>query len=171
MAAAQARDRGSPFAENLGFLFLRLALGTIFVAHGAQKLFGWFGGPGYTATVQRFSTGLGIPPWLSVLVILTEFVGGILVILGVFTRLAAFALAVEMLVAGALVHARYGFFLNWENRPGVGHGVEMNLALLGMALLLLCAGPGQWALAGDTELALTRLAFRRPRPAARARTG
>jgi putative oxidoreductase len=123
----------------------------IFFAHGAQKLLGWFGGPGFGPTIQYFGAQMGVPAPLAILAILTEFLGGIAVLLGVFTRTAGLGLAVTMGVAAAKVHLANGFFMNWMGTPGVGHGIEMNLALGAMALFLTLAGPGRLALAGDTE--------------------
>jgi putative oxidoreductase len=138
-------------AREFGFVALRVALGAIFFAHGAQKLLGWFGGPGFSATVQFFGAQMGVPAPLAVLAILTEFFGGLAVLFGVFTRFAGLGLAVTMIVAAVKVHLANGFFMNWTGTPGVGHGIEMNLALGAMALFLTLAGPGQVALAGDTE--------------------
>lgn len=138
-------------ARDWGFLLLRAALGVIFMAHGAQKLFGWFGGHGFAATIDSFAQNLGIPAPLTVLAMLTEFFGGLAVLLGVFTRLAGLGLAIVMIVAAAKVHWAGGFFLNWQNVPGQTHGIEMNLALFATALFLTLAGPGRLALAGDTE--------------------
>ena len=145
------RQTGWQTAREWGFLALRAALGVIFLAHGSQKLFGWFGGYGFAGTVEYFSSQLGIPAPLGALAILTEFFGGLAVLLGVFTRTAALGLTVTMVVAALKVHLAHGFFMNWENTPGQGHGIETNLALGAMALFLTLAGPGRWALAGDTE--------------------
>ncbi|HEV8662556.1 MAG TPA: DoxX family protein [Candidatus Methylomirabilis sp.] len=121
---------------------IRLALGAIFIGHGAQKLFGWFGGYGPKGTIGYFQQALGVPPPLTVLAILAEFFGGLGVLLGLLTRLAAAGITAVMLVAIAKVHWGHGFFLNWELKPNRGHGYEMNLALIGMALALLIAGGG-----------------------------
>jgi putative oxidoreductase len=121
---------------------IRLALGAIFIGHGAQKLFGWFGGYGPKGTIGYFQQALGVPPPLTVLAILAEFFGGLGVLLGLLTRLAAAGITAVMLVAIAKVHWSHGFFLNWELKPNRGHGYEMNLALIGMALALLIAGGG-----------------------------
>lgn len=137
--------------RELGYLLLRLALGAIFIAHGGQKMFGWFGGHGWNATINGMSSGLGIPSALVGVALLTEFFGGVAVLVGAFTRSAALGLAITMLVATFKVHWASGFFMNWENTPNVGHGIEMNLALLGMALFLVLAGPGRWAVLGDVE--------------------
>ena len=138
--------------RDLGFLILRAALGIIFIAHGGQKLFGWFGGPGFDATVRTFGSQLGIPAPLAMLAIFTEFFGGIAVLLGVLTRLAGLGIAFTMLVAALTVHVKNGFFLGMG--PGQANGFEYNLALGAMALCLVLAGPGRFALGGDTERAL-----------------
>lgn len=144
-------------AQPLGSLapvFLRLALGTIFIAHGAQKLFGLFGGTGLTATIELFQKNMDIPPYLTVVASGTEFFGGIAVLIGLLTRLAATALGCVMVVAMFEAHVRHGFFLNWTLAPGQGHGVEFNIALLAMALSLLLTGPGRLAL--DQRFGLER---------------
>jgi putative oxidoreductase len=122
-------------------VFARLALGVIFFAHGAQKLLGLFGGPGMSNAIQFFAQS-GIPPFLAVVAILTEFFGGIALIIGFLTRIAAIGLAIDMLVAIYKVHLSNGFFLNWYNVPNKGHGFEYNLALIGLALSLLVWGAG-----------------------------
>jgi len=124
-------------------IFARLALGVIFFAHGAQKLLGLFGGPGWSGAIQGFEEHLGIPPVLTAISILTEFFGGIAIILGVLTRLAAIGLTINMLVAVYTVHLHNGFFLNWYcNPPEGGHGFEYNLALIGLSISLLIWGGG-----------------------------
>ncbi len=125
-----------------GILFLRLGLGTIFMAHGAQKLLGWFGGAGFEGTIGYFQQNLGIPMELTIVAIVAEFFGGLAVILGLFTRVAASGLAAVMAVAIVKVHWAHGFFLNWTCAGGAGHGFEFNLALLAMALTLMASGPG-----------------------------
>jgi putative oxidoreductase len=125
---------------DVGLLVLRLVLGVIFIGHGAQKLFGSFGGPGLKGTAQGFEQ-LGLRPGrlMAILAGLAEFLGGILVIWGFLTPLAALALIVVMIVAVLTVHLKYGFF----NTNG---GYEFNLALAGMAVTLLIAGTGAYSL-------------------------
>ena len=124
-----------------GALVIRLALGVIFVAHGAQKLLGWWGGSGFAGTVAQF-TRMGMPAPLAVLVIVAEFFGGLGVLFGALTRLAAFGIACVMVGGIFTVHLRNGFFINWSNEPGRGHGIEANLAYLAMALALCMTGAG-----------------------------
>jgi putative oxidoreductase len=115
---------------------IRLALGAVFVAHGAQKVLGSFGGPGW-AKFTSFPAPYPFmrPAWLWMgLAAVSELIGGILVILGLFTRVGAFLLFCTMLVAVAGVHWPGGFFA-----PG---GIEYPLSLLAMSLALLISGGG-----------------------------
>jgi putative oxidoreductase len=123
-------------------LIVRVALGVIFFAHGAQKVFGWFGGPGLRGVIAYFRQALGVPAPLTVLAALIECFGGLAMIVGLLVRPAAVGLVLVMLVAIAKVHWPNGFFINWSSAPGRGHGFEMNLALIGMALAVLVGGAG-----------------------------
>ena len=132
--------------RDLAYLIVRLSLGLILFAHGGQKLFGWFGGFGWSATLAYFSENLGIPPFLAALDIIAEFFGGLGLLLGFLTRIAAAGSAVVMLVGIVKVHLANGFFLNWSLEAGKGHGIEMNVALLGMSLMLLITGAGAFSI-------------------------
>lgn len=125
---------------------IRLGLAVIFIAHGGQKLFGIWGGPGLQATIEAFERSIGVPFYLTLFVVATEFFGGVTVLVGFLTRLAAAGLAVDMAGAIIKVHLMNGFFLNWSITPGKGHGYEFNLALLAMSIALLLSGPGKFAL-------------------------
>ncbi len=121
---------------------LRLCVGAVFLAHGAQKLFSLWNGPGLTGTAAFF-TSLGLPyayP-LAILVGFTEFAGGALLILGGLTRWVALALAIDMGVAVWKVHYLHGFFLNSPR----GQGVEFTLVLIGALLCLMLTGPGAFS--------------------------
>lgn len=120
-------------------LILRIALGGVFFAHGSQKLFGWFGGHGWNATIGFFSQGLNIPAALGGLVILIEFFGGIAIILGLLTRPAALGLAATMLGAAFKVHLANGFFLDLS---GTRDGVEYVFVLFLLALYFVVKGSG-----------------------------
>jgi putative oxidoreductase len=118
---------------------LRLALGVIFIAHGAQKVFGTWEGPGLRA-FMNFPAPYPFmrPAWLWMgAAAVSELLGGILVLLGLFTRVGAFLIFCVMLTAMLSVHWKNGFFL------GAAPGIEYTLALLAMALALLIAGGGQ----------------------------
>jgi putative oxidoreductase len=118
---------------------LRLALGLIFLAHGGQKLFGWLGGKGLTATAAYFAQKLGMNPGLlwAALAGVGEFGGAVLVLLGLFTRLGALSIAAVMLVAIFQVH--WGAFF-------LPKGLEFACALLASALALVIAGGGKFSL-------------------------
>ena len=131
---------------STSLLIVRVVLGVIFFAHGAQKVFGWFGGPGLRGVITYFRQSLGVPAPLTVLAAFTECFGGLAMIVGLLVRPAAAGLIIVMLVAIMQVHWRNGFFLNWSLEPGKGHGFEMNLALIGMALALLVGGGGAFSL-------------------------
>lgn len=122
-------------------LVVRVALGVVFFAHGAQKVFGWFGGPGLRGVVAGF-TSLGVPAPAAILASFIEFLGGVAMVLGLLARPAAIGIIVVMLVAIAKVHARHGFFLNFQGTPGRGHGFEFNFVLIAMALSILIGGAG-----------------------------
>jgi putative oxidoreductase len=125
---------------------IRLGLAVIFIAHGGQKLFGIWGGPGLQATIEAFERSIGVPFYLTLIVVGIEFFGGLTVLIGFLTRLAAAGLAADMAGAIIKVHLVNGFFLNWSITPGKGHGYEFNLALLAMSIALLLSGPGKFAL-------------------------
>jgi putative oxidoreductase len=125
---------------GIGLLVLRVVLGVIFIGHGAQKLFGSFGGPrisGFASVLEQMGVKPARP--MAILAGLAEFVGGILMILGFLTPLAALALIVVMTVAVFTVHLKNGFF-------ATNGGYEFNLALAGMALTLLITGAGAYSL-------------------------
>ncbi len=130
-------------ASDVGLLVLRLVLGAVFIGHGAQKLFGAFGGSGMERFIDYLG-GIGVPvPTLSGwLAAIAEFGGGILVAIGLFPRIASFALAGTMAVAILKVHLHNGFFMNHMNTPDKGHGMEFSLALLAMALAVAFVGAG-----------------------------
>jgi putative oxidoreductase len=125
---------------------LRIPLGLIFMAHGSQKLLGLFGGQGLTGTFRSFEDKLGIPPIFTLLAIIAEFGGGFGILSGFLTRISAAGISAVMVVAIYKIHWAHGFFLNFNCVAGRGHGIEYNVALLGMALYLLISGGGRWCL-------------------------
>lgn len=133
--------------NSIGLLLARLALGVVLFAHGGQKLLGWFGGYGWSGSMGFMTGTLGIPALFAALAILTEFFGGLLIIAGALTRFIAFATVVEQIVAALVVHLPNGFFMNWTpNMSQAGHGIEMNLAMVGLGLGLFFIGPGAIAI-------------------------
>src|SRR5579885_1779119 len=120
---------------------LRLALGAVFFTHGAQKALGWFGGPGYSATMGMFTQRMGFPGWLAILAIAAEFLGGLGLILGFLARIAACGLFVDMLVALFKVHLHNGFFMNWTGQKHA-EGFEFHILALAGLLAILAHGAG-----------------------------
>lgn len=125
-------------------LVMRLALGIMIVPHGAQKLFGWFGGYGFNATMAYFTDTMGIPWILALIVVLTEFFGGLALLAGIGTRLWASLIGGIMLVAMLTSHVQHGFFMNWfANQKG--EGFEFHILAMGLALALVLRGGGRLA--------------------------
>ncbi|MGC2196708.1 MAG: DoxX family protein [Terriglobales bacterium] len=133
---------------------LRLILGVVFFAHGAQKLLGWFGGYGFSGTMGFFTNMMHIPAPFAFLAICAEFLGGLGLILGALGRVAAFGIACNMVVAVLMVHSHFGFFMNWTGQQK-GEGVEYHLLVLAIAMVLMVRGSGAFsvdrALAAQSE--------------------
>lgn len=121
-----------------GFTVIRLVLGLIFFMHGSQLVMGWFGGGGLTATVQGMAQ-MGLPKVVVYLVAFGQFLGGIGLIVGALTRVAAGGIAIIMAGAISIVHFKNGFFMS-------NQGYEYNLALIAMSLALIFGGPGRCAI-------------------------
>ncbi len=130
-------------AQQWATIPLRMALGLIFMAHGGQKLFGWLGGKGLEGTAGFFAMKLGLAPGMfwAALAGLGEFGGGLLVLLGLFTRLGAFSIGIVMLVAVFKVH--WGAFF-------MPTGIEYAASLFATAVALLIVGGGKFSL--DAQL-------------------
>jgi putative oxidoreductase len=129
---------------NLSATILRVALGVVMFPHGAQKLLGWFGGNGFNATLKWFESNLHVPLLLALAAILAESVGAVALIMGFFTRVAALAIAVDMVVAVYLVHWKNGFFMNWAGHQK-GEGFEFHILAIAIALALVIKGGGLWS--------------------------
>jgi putative oxidoreductase len=126
-------------------MLVRVVLGVVIFAHGAQKLVGWFGGPGLSATLRTFRDQLRIPAALACLAIAAEFFGGLGLIVGLLTRVAALGVAVTITVALLAVHLKFGFFMNWfGEKPG--HGIEYHLLVIALAAVLIVKGAGAFSI-------------------------
>ena len=123
---------------------LRLVLGVVFFMHGSQKMLGWFGGYGFSGTMGFFTKMMHIPAPLAVLAILAEFLGGIGLLVGVLSRVAAFGITTNMVVAILLVHAPNGFFMNWTGQQK-GEGFEYHLLTIAVAIVLMVRGGGAFS--------------------------
>lgn len=126
--SSEAKIPGDRTAVDVSLLALRVVVGVIFAAHGSQKLLGTFGGPGFSGVVEQMGP-LAYP------VTIGEFFGG----LGLIVGFSAASLIVIMIGAIAMVHGKNGFFLS-------DSGFEYNLALIGLCLPILIAGPGRFAI-------------------------
>jgi len=131
--------------NSTAITILRLVLGIVFFAHGAQKMFGWFGGYGFTGTMGFFTGAMHIPAVFAFLSIAAEFFGGLGLIFGFLTRIAAFGITVNMLVAIAMVHAQFGFFMNWAGTQK-GEGIEYHLLTLAATIFLMIKGGGAFSI-------------------------
>lgn len=128
-------------------LFQRLVLGAVMLPHGAQKLFGLFGGYGFTGTMGFFTGTLGMPAPVGWLVIAAETIGALALVAGLATRLTAFGIAAVMVGAVWFAHLPHGFFMNWTGAQG-GEGFEYHLLALALALPLIVKGGGAASIDG-----------------------
>jgi putative oxidoreductase len=126
---------------------LRVSLGGVMFVHGAAKAVGWFGGPGMEGALRIFDAWWSVPPVLAVPVILIEFLGSAILIVGLLTRPVAVALAATMIGAVVIVHWEHGFYIDWFGSQN-GHGYEYHALAIGMAASLAIAGGGRWSIDG-----------------------
>lgn len=122
---------------------LRLALGIMILPHGLQKTLGWFGGYGFKGTMGYLTGTVGAPWVFALLAILAESVGGLMLIAGFGTRVAALGVGGVMIVAAAQ-HRANGFFMNWYGAQK-GEGIEFHLLALGIVVALLILGGGKFS--------------------------
>ena len=120
----------------------RLTLGIVMFPHGAQKVLGWFGGYGFSGTMNFFTGQMHIPALFAFFAIAAEFAGSLGLITGFLSRIAAFGIAVNMVVAVVTVHGANGFFMNWFGNQK-GEGFEYHLLAIGLALIVMIAGAGK----------------------------
>lgn len=130
---------------DLSTLLLRLGLGVMIFPHGAQKLLGWWGGHGFSATIQASTERMGLPWVVAFLVVIGEFFGGLGLIMGLFERVAAAGVGIIM-VGAMLTHLKNGFFLNWTLTPNAGHGFEFHLLAIAIAAAIVLRGSGALSL-------------------------
>ncbi len=133
--------------ENINNLIIRVMLGIVVFPHGAQKLFGWFGGYGLEGTLGFFTDKLGVPLVIAILIILGESLGALGLIAGFLTRFCA--TGVLMIMAGAIVmsHASNGFFMNWSGQQA-GEGFEYHILAIALCIPLLISGGGRFSADG-----------------------
>jgi putative oxidoreductase len=129
--------------NDVTLTFMRLVLGVVFLAHGCQKLLGWFGGYGFSGTMGFF-THLGMPAALAFMVIITEFFSGLGLIVGLLTRIAALGVSGLMVGAIFILHLQNGLFMNWYGNQK-GEGYEYHLLAIAIAATLLLRGAGAFS--------------------------
>lgn len=127
---------------NIGFSIARLTLGLVIFAHGAQKLLGIFGGYGFSATMDAFTTQMGLPSIVAFSVIMIEFFGSIFLIVGLFSRFWALSLIGMFIGIIFTTQLEYGFFMNWFGNQA-GEGIEYSLLVIGLALTIMVNGSGK----------------------------
>ena len=136
----QTRDDWAPLVS-------RLFLAVVFFPHGAQKALGWFGGGGLEGTLGFFTTQMGVPLVVALMIVAAEFLGSIGLIFGFLTRITGIGLTLVMTGAIFIVHLPNGFFMNWFGQKQ-GEGFEFHLLAIAVALSLLITGGGKWSLDG-----------------------
>lgn len=124
---------------------VRVILGVVFFAHGAQKVLGWFGGPGLKETMRTMHETLGVPASMAFMAALAEFLGGLGLIAGLLGRVAAVGIAGVMLTAIVMVNGRYGLFIDWFGERK-GHGYEYHLLAIALAAVIIVRGSGAMSL-------------------------
>lgn len=131
--------------DDTALLILRVVLGIVFFPHGMQKLLGWFGGYGFAGTMDMFTTKMAIPAVFAFLAIMAEGLGSLGLITGFLTRVAAFGITVNMIVAVYLLHWQHGFFMNWFGNQK-DEGFEYHLLVMAMGLAMMIKRGGGWSI-------------------------
>ncbi|MEM7581774.1 MAG: DoxX family protein [Acidobacteriota bacterium] len=134
--------------DDISSIVLRWTLAIVFFPHGAQKVLGWWGGNGFSGSMDYF-TGTGMPWIVAFLVVMGEFLGPIGLAVGFLSRFAAFGLGVIMVGAIFIAHAQHGFFMNWYGNQQ-GEGFEYHLLAIGLSIAVMLKGSG--ALSIDRQL-------------------
>jgi putative oxidoreductase len=131
--------------QNSMLTIQRALLGAVMFPHGAQKLFGWFGGYGFDGTMKFLTDTVHLPSPIALLVIVVESIGALLLIAGLGTRIAALGISAVMVGAVLTSHGSVGFFMNWSGNQ-TGEGYEYHLLALALSVPLVIAGGGRYAL-------------------------
>ena len=131
-------------ANSWSSLIIRVMLGIVMFPHGAQKLFGLFGGYGFSGSMGFFTDKMHIPAFFAFLAIMAEGLGSMGLMIGFLTRVAAFGILCNMIVAICMVHWPNGFFMNWFGNQK-GEGFEYHLLAIAICLALLISGGGKWS--------------------------
>jgi putative oxidoreductase len=152
LSTTPAIDQAGASRDLLGFvvrtdsdpamLLIRVTLAGVLFPHGAQHLFGWFGGYGFAGTYEWMTATLGIPGAFATLAIVWEFFAPLALIVGFGGRIAALGIVGLMTVAAA-THVQHGFFMNWFGTlPAGAEGFEFHLLTIAMAVAIVLRGSG-----------------------------
>ena len=147
--------------NDLTLTIARLMLSLVFLGHGTQKMFGWFGGLGFSRTLEVFEQTMGIPAALTVMAMVAEVFGGLGLLFGLLTRVAAAGVLVVMIVAPLANGLYVRFFMNWQGR-NPGEGFEYHLLAIALILVVLVHGAGAFSL--DRVLSTRSGTIPEPRP-------
>jgi len=126
-------------------LILRVVLGVVLMAHGLQKAFGWFGGFGWSNSINYFTGTVGIPYILGALVILIETIGAVLLIAGFAGRINAALMGIVIIGAFFQDHLANGFYMNWFGNQK-GEGFEFDILFVAIATVLSLKGSGAFSI-------------------------
>ena len=131
--------------NDLTLTLARVALALVFLGHGSQKAFGWFGGLGFDGTLEMFQRTMGIPPALTVMAMMAEVLGGLGLLVGLLARVAASGVLIVMIVAPFANGLYVRFFMNWTGR-NPGEGFEYHMLAIALILAVLVHGAGALSL-------------------------
>lgn len=136
--------------DDWTYTFLRISLGILFLPHGLQMAFGWFGGGGWQASMNYLQGSMELPAMIAYGVVLTQLLGSLFLFAGLFTRGMAFLILVIMGGAVYTSHIDHGFFMNWNGQQD-GEGFEYHIAVFAITIPVIIYGGGKWAF--DQQLA------------------
>ena len=131
--------------DDTATMILRVLLGVVFFPHGMQKLLGLFGGYGFSGTFGFFTGSMGVPAIFAVLAILAEGLGSLGLLTGLLTRVSAFGIGTNMVVAVLMIHHKFGFFMNWDGKQP-GEGFEYHILVIAIVIALVIRGGGKWSI-------------------------
>jgi putative oxidoreductase len=140
--------------NNYSWTILRVVLGSVMLAHGVQKAFGWFGGFGWDGTIGYFTGTVGLPTFLAAFIILIETLGAFLLILGFAGRVNALLVGAVNFGAFLVDHLPNGFYMNWFGTQK-GEGFEFDLLFLANSSFIAINGSG--ALSVDKWIASRKI--------------
>lgn len=131
--------------DDVSLLVLRLTVGTVMFAHGAQKMLGWFGELGPADTIAKWTKWFGFHPAVTWLFIIAEFTAPILLVAGFLSRVMAAVITAIMIGAMYFVTFKWGFYMNWYTDPNRGEGYELHLLVMAICIAIMIKGSGKYS--------------------------